>query len=275
MNRRSRLAPLLAGTIALAGVAGLRLAMGRNKRVSDAQITYPPLDEPKLLARDLWIVDSGPISAMGMKLPLRMTVLRLADGSVLLHSPTRHTPELAQAIEVIGPIHHLVAPTIAHSSYLAEWQLACPAAKVWAVPGLRDRKQVRQSGVRIDADLMDLAPAEWADEIEQGLVQGAGGFCEAWFFHRPSRTLVLADLIENMEAAKLPPLTSLLMRASAATRATTGLHVRALLALKKAEAQRSVRRMLATDPERVIFSHGEFFGDQARDRLTRAFAWFV
>ena len=275
MISHSRLRSLLAGAIVAAGIAGFSLACGRKERVSDEQITYPPLDEPKPLGQNLWIVDSGPISAMGMKLPLRMTLLRLSDGSVLLHSPTRHTPELARAIEAIGPIRHLVAPTIAHSSFLAEWQLAYPGAKVWAVPGLRNRTQVRQSGVRIDADLMDLAPTEWADTIEQGLVHGAGGYCEAWFFHRPSCTLLLADLIENMEPAKLPPLTSLVMRASAATRATTGLHVRAVVGLKRGEAQRSVRRMIATDPERVIFSHGEFFGQLASDQLKRAFAWLV
>lgn len=275
MDSRSRSRSLLPGLLVAAGLTGLALAVRRNDRVSDQQITYPPLDELKPLGQDLWIVDSGPLSAMGMKLPVRMTVLRLSDGSVLLHSPTRYTPELARAIEAIGPVRHLLAPTIAHSSFLAEWQLACPAAKVWAVPGLRDRAQVRQSGVRIDADLEDKAAAEWADVIEQGLVHGAGGFCEAWFFHRQSRTLLLADLIENLEPGKLPPLTSLLMRASAATRATTGLHVRAVLLLKKAEAQRSVRRMIATDPQRVIFSHGEFYIEHASNHLKRGFAWLV
>lgn len=275
MYNISRPRSILPGLLVAAGLTSLALVMRRKQRVSDTQITYAPLDEPKPLGQDVWIVDSGPISAMGMQLPVRMTVLRLGNGSVLLHSPTRYTPELAQAIEGIGPVRHLVAPTIAHSSFLAEWQHACPAAKVWAVPGLRDRAQVRRSGVRIDADLADIAPAQWADAVEQGLVYGAGGFCEAWFFHRPSRTLLLADLIENMEPAKLPPVTSLLMRASAATRATTGLHVRAVLLVKQGEARRAVQRMLATDPQRVVFSHGTFFNEDASNRLRRAFAWLM
>lgn len=275
MDNLLRSRSILPGLLVAAGLTGLAVAMGRKHRGSEAQVTYPPLDQPKPLGQDLWIVDSGPISAMGMQLPVRMTVLRLSDGSVLLHSPTRNTPELAQAIEGIGPVRHLVAPTIAHSSFLTEWQLACPAAKVWAVPGLRDRAQVRRSGVRIDADLGHIAPVEWADVVEQGLVYGAGGFCEAWFFHRPSRTLLLADLIEHLEPAKLPPLTSLLMRASAATHATTGLHVRAVLLLKKGEARKAVRRMIATDPQRVVFSHGMFFGEDASKRLRRAFAWLM
>ncbi|WP_201299010.1 DUF4336 domain-containing protein [Novosphingobium sp. 9U] len=258
-----------------AGLTALALAVRRKGRVSDAQITYPPLDQPKPLGDGVWIVDSGPISAAGMKLPVRMTMLRLSDGSVLLHSPTRYTPRLAQAIEEIGPVRHLIAPTIAHSSFLAEWQLAYPTAKLWAVPGLRDRGLVRRSGVRIDADLAHAAPAEWADAVDQGLVRGGGGFCEAWFFHRPSRTLVLADLIENMDPAKLPPVTSLLMRAAAATRGTTGFHVRAVLLSKKAEARKSVSHMIATEPRRVIFSHGECFGEHASEHLRRAFAWLM
>ena len=40
-------------------------------------VTYPPLDVLKPVAKDLWIVDSGPQEAMGLTLPVRMTVIRL------------------------------------------------------------------------------------------------------------------------------------------------------------------------------------------------------
>ena len=53
------------------------------------QVGYPPLDTPKPISEMLFIVDSVMPGVMGMVLPVRMTVIRLADGDLLLHSPTR------------------------------------------------------------------------------------------------------------------------------------------------------------------------------------------
>ncbi len=36
--------------------------------------TYPPLDVAKPVAPGIWIVDSGPLSVMGIPVPVRMTV---------------------------------------------------------------------------------------------------------------------------------------------------------------------------------------------------------
>ena len=53
---------------------------------------YPPLDTLKPVAADAWIVD-GPIIRFGMPwpkmpFPTRMTLLRLGEGDLLVHSPT-------------------------------------------------------------------------------------------------------------------------------------------------------------------------------------------
>ncbi|ONF95361.1 DUF4336 domain-containing protein [Sphingomonas jeddahensis] len=263
---------LLLGT---AAAAGLALYFARGKAGDDTAITYPPLDTPKPLGPDLWIVDSGPFSAMGMKLPIRMTVIRLADGGLLLHSPTRYTPELARALAAIGPIRHLVASTMAHWTFLQEWQRACPDATTWGVPVLRTRPQVQRSGVRIDRDLGSSAPPEWAGDVEQGLVRGGGGFEEAWFFHKASRTLVLTDLVENLDPEKLGPVTAVLMRGMRATSATTGLQVRPALAAKKAEVRAAMDTMIALQPETVLFAHGDIFRGNGTEQLRQAFAWLA
>ncbi|RYF73771.1 MAG: DUF4336 domain-containing protein, partial [Comamonadaceae bacterium] len=59
---------------------------------------------------------------MGLKLPLRMTIIRLKNGDLLLHSPTPFSPEVAKAVEGLGRVRHLVAPNIAHWTFLADWQ---------------------------------------------------------------------------------------------------------------------------------------------------------
>ena len=71
--------------------------------MDSSQVTYPPLDVLKPVAQSVWIVDSGPIKAMGLiPLPIRMTVLRLHDGSLILHSPTRFDGALRQSLQEIG-----------------------------------------------------------------------------------------------------------------------------------------------------------------------------
>jgi hypothetical protein len=256
-----------------AATAGLALYLSRGAARDDSAITYPPLDTPKPIGPDLWIVDSGPFRALGLKLPVRMTVIRLNDGGLLLHSPTRHTPDLAGALAAIGPIRHLVAPTVAHWTFLQDWQRAFPEAVTWAVPALSDRRQVQRSDVRIDRDLVDAAPTDWARDLDQGVVRGGGGFEEAWFFHKACRTLVLTDLIENLDPHKLRPVTAILMRAAAATSGTTGLQIRPALIPNRQAVRAAFDAMIATGPETVVFAHGDIFRGNGTDQLRRAFAW--
>lgn len=262
------------GAAVVLGGGALAWALSNRPTPSDEEATYPPLDTPKPFAEGVWIVDSGPLDAMGLKLPVRMVVIRLSNGELFLHSPTRFTPELAEALRGVGTVRHLVAPNIAHWIYLADWQRAFPEATTWGAPGLRSRAQVRASDVRIDVDLAQDAPPAWFGEINQGLVAGAG-FNEVWFFHPASRTLLLVDLIENLEVAKLSPLAATVMRTAAATQGTTARYLRPAIRLGGAAAKESIRAAIACAPERVLFAHGAPFENEGTERLRHAFAWLL
>jgi hypothetical protein len=269
---------IFAGATAVAA-AGVWALAGRARRSDDqaarTRATYPPLDVLKAVADGVWIVDSGPMSAMGLKLPVRMTIFQLKNGDLLLHSPTPYSAELAKAVEAFGRVRHLVAPNIAHWTFLADWQRAYPDATTWAAPGLRDRAQVRASDVRFDAELGGTAPVEWADTLDQGVIAGAAGFNEVWFFHRQTRTLVLVDLIENLQPEKLPPITRLLMQASAATRGTTARYLRVPVRFGGSRAKQAIQDMVALKPDRVIFAHGRTFESDGAARLKQAFEWLI
>jgi short-subunit dehydrogenase len=234
--------------------------------------SYPPLDTPKPVAEDVWIVDAQPIRAGGvMPLPVRMTIIRLQNRDLLLHSPTAYTPALAAELERLGPIRHLVAPSFGHWMFLQDWQKAFPQATAWAAPGLRERAQVRASGVRIDRELEADAPPEWRAEIDQ-IVVAAGAFAEVEFFHRPSRTLVLTDLVQNLEADRFPKIWRAPVRAlgSAAPRGGAPAYLRALLRTNRSEVTAAAARLIALAPDRVIFTHGRWFDAPAATALWRA-----
>ncbi len=238
---------------------------------------YPPLDTPKPVAENVFVVDSVMDGPLGLTPPVRMTVIRLPDGRLLLHSPTRFSGELKRKLEALGPIRHLVAPNVAHWMFLKEWQRGCPEATTWAAPGLRQRSQVRKSGVRLDHDLTDTAPALWGDAIGLVTVPGGLGFHETALFHRPTRTLVLTDLVLNLEAQKLPmamrPLARLL--GIVAPDGMPAAYLRAVIKLRRRAAARAAARLLELRPDRVIFAHGRWFERDGTAALRRSLRWLL
>ena len=87
------------------------------------QGTYPPLDVLEPVTASVWIVDSGPFTAMGLiPLPIRMTTIRLREGSLILHSPTRFDSALRRSLDEIGTIAHVIAPNSGHWKFVKQWQ---------------------------------------------------------------------------------------------------------------------------------------------------------
>jgi hypothetical protein len=241
-----------------------------------ADITYPPLDTLKPVADDLWIVDSGPLWAMGiLPLPVRMTVIRLSSGDILLHSPTRFDPALHRAIEALGPIRHLVAPNIAHWTLIEGWQRACPDATTWAAPVLRKRPTVKKSKLRLDRELGEAAPPEWAADMEHVIVPGRGGFREVCFLHKASRTLILTDLVVNLEPAKLPLPMRLFAKLAGMTAGRAPVYLRAVVRGGGEPARTAARRLVDWAPERVIFAHGRPFERDGAAALRRSLDWLL
>ena len=238
-----------------------------------ARSTYLPVDAPKLLAEDVWIVDSGPLGGI-LPLPLRMTVIRLPGGNLLLHSPTRLTAPLRDAIDRIGPVGFLFAPNIAHWMFLRDWQRAYPAAQTWAAPGLRKRRAVRRAAVTVDHELSDIAPSVWGGAIHLVVMPGGFGFREIALFHLPSRTLVLTDLVLNLEPTRLPaPARAFAMLAGMNGRAP--IYLRALVKLAGAPAARAAAALVALRPDRVVFAHGRMFEQDATAALERSLGWLL
>jgi short-subunit dehydrogenase len=228
------------------------------------------------IAENVWLVDAGTIDAAGLPLPLRMTVIRLASGELILHSPSQYSRALQEELQKIGRITYLLAPSIAHWMFLPDWQSALPEAQVMAVVGLGRRSQVRRSGLRIDAELDGDAPEAWADEFDTVLIS-APPFAELVLFHRPSRTLILTDLVQNLDPDRLPPLPRLIADQLGVT-APDGrapIYLRLLLRMWGSTVSQAAARLVSFAPDRVVFSHGEWFAHDATARLRRSLRWLL
>jgi hypothetical protein len=238
-----------------------------------------PLGTLQRVAADVWLVD-GPVERMAFPLgiripfPTRMTIVRLSGGDLWIHSPTRLTPALRAEIDTLGPVRHLLAPNFLHYAAIPEWAAAFPDATSWASPGVRERAASQGIAVRFDADLGDSAEAAWAQDIDQLLFAGSRFLREIVFFHRPSRTLVLADLVMNFEPDAIPaPWRWLVRLGGATTPGGTPLDVRLTFWRGRAEARRCLARILAWQPERIVISHGRWYPTNGVGELRRAFGW--
>jgi len=225
---------------------------------------------------DIWVADDRPISAAGMSLPVRMTVIRLSNGDLVLHSPVRYSPALRTELERLGSIKYLLAPNVAHWMFLPDWQRQCPQARTFAARGLSGRKQVQEAGLHIDRELGDVTPQEWAAEL-QAVFINAPMFSEVELFDKRSRTLVLTDLVQNLDADRLPGLTraaaNLLGIAKPDGKAPV--YLRLVLHLGGRAVQAAAERLVSLGPERVIFAHGDWFDSDAAERLRRSLRWLL
>lgn len=241
---------------------------------------YEPIDELKSLAPAVWTVD-GPIVRMAYpgfgSLPFtsRMTVVRLRGGGLWIWSPIALSPELKTRVDALGPVAHLVSPNFIHYAHLAAWKEAYPEAVAWASPGVRERAKAQKIDVRFDRDLGDGPPDEWRDELDQLIFEGSRVLREVEFFHRASRTLVIADLIENFEPTKLTFVERMLMRVGGvcAPDGKAPSDVRLTFLGHHDVARRSLERMTEWAPERIVIAHGKLFAHDGERELRRAFRW--
>jgi hypothetical protein len=245
-----------------------------------APLVYEPLNEYKPLGPDIGIVD-GPLeyfTTAGVTIPLpfstRMTVVRLKNGDLFLHSPIAFEATLAGRLQSIGRIGHLVSPNQFHYAHIGEWSRAFPDAVTWASPGVRTRARARGIVVQFTTDLGAQAPDEWRNEIGQTVIPG-GIFGEIIFFHKLSKTIILADTILNLELDKLrqPWRFAAWLTGMYYPKGQLFFGMRLPLLLQRRKTRAAVEKMLSWQPERIILSHGRCFETNGDMVLRRVFAW--
>lgn len=199
-----------------------------------------------------------------------MTVIRLASGHIMLHSPCHVTESLAGEISALGPVAHIVLPGNFHHLHAASAQSAFPDAKTWICPGIeRKRPALKYDGV-----LGDIAPPCWNEEIDQVLVQGSRIMREVAMYHRASRTLIVVDLIENFTDAT-PNIGGALkfwFKYVLRMWGKPGLAPEYRMGWNdRVSAAKSLRRILAWDFRQIILSHGDLIDRDAHE--VAAAAW--
>lgn len=227
-----------------------------------------PMPLTPYVVDQIWLC-TYPIRFAGTRFEARMTVIRLASGELMLHSPCNITAEMAKAISALGRVAHIVAPGNFHHLYAATAQSAFPGAKTWICPGIERRRP----GLKYDGILGDEAPVDWAGEIDQTLVQGTRIMREVAMFHRASHTLILVDLIENFTDATPHTGGALKFWFKYVFRMWNNPCLAPEYRLgwsDRSAAAESLRRILAWDFQRIVLSHGELIDRAAHEVANKA-----
>jgi hypothetical protein len=228
----------------------------------------------------LWTVDGPAVRTIGVSLPTRMVVARLADGTLWIDSPVETNGELFEGIAALGTVAHLVAPTALHLWRLERWHARFPAARVWAPPALHGagavafRTQVprRLEALPFAGRLDDVPPAAWADTFEHVVFRGNVLLEEVEFLHKPSRTLLLTDFVQNYPARPGDLAGNVVKRLGGVLNGGVPRDVRWSFFDRRA-ARASLERVLAWDFDRVIVAHGACVEHGGKAFVANAFRW--
>lgn len=219
------------------------------------------------LDENLWVAEQ-PLNFLGLAVGARMTVIRLADGALWVHSPLRLTAPLRQAVEALGAVRFLVAPNKYHHLFIGDWMAAYPQAQAFAAPGLSEKRK----DLRFHAVLSEQGPAEWAGQIDVFPWRGAPMMGEVVFFHRPSRTLIVTDALHNV-GPDAPPLTRFVFKTLGGYGRLSTSVIERLVNRDRPAARATVDTILQWDIQRVIMAHGHIVEQDGGRAFREAYAW--
>lgn len=216
----------------------------------------------------VWLA-TDPMRIVGTRLTATMALLRLPDGALLAYSPVSLTPERRAAVEALGRVAHVYAPSRMHDHWAAEWAAAFPTARVHA-PAIVAKK--KRKLLRVDRVLGEGSESAFANIVDELHVDGFR-LDETVLLHRPSRTLVVADLVHNIGRPEGWWTRTYTRTMGFYDRIALSGFLRATAFSDRAAARKSVDALLALPFDRIVVGHGAPIESDAKAALAGAYAW--
>ncbi len=201
----------------------------------------------------------------------RMTVVRLHDGRLWVHSPIELNDEARAFLnDLSSDVAALIAPNKFHYMFIEPWREAFPDAEVFVEEELA-RKVPSLASAEI---LTSSAPNLYSQDIDQVIFGGNRMFQEAVFFHKTSRSLIFTDLMINLKADGIKLLPRLFLEFEGVTYPNGGIpRLYRWFSNDKNKAREALSVIKEWEPTRVLFCHGEPFALTAQEILNREFAY--
>ncbi|TKX20128.1 hypothetical protein C1H76_7628 [Elsinoe australis] len=221
----------------------------------------------------------------------RGTIVRMASGDLAVFSPVALTEEVKKQLADFGRLTHIVAPDLEHHIFLDEWHAAYPDAKVVGPDELKAKREKQGSKVPFaylwKKDQPPSVDAEFDKEFEYEYVH-AHPNKELVFNHKPSKTLIQADLMFNLPATEQMSKTGI--------SATGGPLTKLFIALNSPEGSaiwqkrflwyamssgdrpsfnKSIQKIDSWDFDRIIPCHGDVIESDGKGIFRKVFEWHL
>ncbi len=217
----------------------------------------------------IWILEY-PVRYGGIDLFGRMTIIKLDNGDLFIHDPCEISDSIKDEIDAIGEVRYIVAPGSYHHLFVTDFQNKYPDAETFICPGLERKRP----DIQFDWILGNRPDPRWGGVLEQVVVQGPILIWEVAFFHKPSKTLILVDLLENIgddyqHSASLylkfwwKLVFNMWNHPKAAPEYQMGWG-------RKDIVRKGLNKIMAWNSERVILAHGELIENDVTNILTTA-----
>ncbi len=211
------------------------------------------------IADNLWLLTYAK-KLLGVEIGRVVTLMRLRDGRLVIHSTAPFTPADVAAIRKLGEPGWLLDATLFHDSFAVEGRAAFPNLPYLA-PGELAK------GTAGETAPLTPAPSEWAGELEVLELGGMPKVREHVMFHRPSRTLIVGDVLFNFGRGA-SGWTRFFARHVMRLKEFIGMSPFFRLMIRDRDAFRSsVAAMMRWDFDRVIVGHGEIIERGGKERV--------
>lgn len=203
---------------------------------------------------------TAPLRFFGIDVGARMTVLEL-DGGLLLHSPLDVPPE---SLGELGEVRWVLAPNKLHHLFVGPWLER--GAEGWAASGLARKRSDLAFAGEITADTQP-----FGDEVQLIPTRCFALANEVVLLHRPSRTLIVTDLVFNFPTTA-PWLTRTAMWCACGYPGCRS-SILEMTLMNRAIAREEIASLLTLDFDRLVMSHGEVIESDGKAALESAFRW--
>ena len=219
----------------------------------------------KPFSADVW-TETRRAKFFGVETGTRMTVVRLSDGGLFVHSPVALDPETRREVDALGEVRAVVGPSVFHHLFVGEWMAAYPKAVFGACPGL----EWKRTDLSFTCVLGDTPHEVWSRDVEQ-VYFSSRRENEVVFFDRRTRTMISADALLNLSVHDMAS-TRFIARLMGNSAPGVG-HLERFMIRDRGLARRQVDRILAWDIDRIVVAHGGLVDRDGREVMRSAYAW--
>ncbi|REK61601.1 MAG: DUF4336 domain-containing protein [Bacteroidetes bacterium] len=216
----------------------------------------------KKIGKDIWVAEAK-FKLFGADFGNRMTVIRLNNRKLLLHSPVKISDGLLGAIRELGEVGFIVTPNNFHGLFVEEWRKEFPDAKYFTAKELKRNDNSSFS-------LSSITSKELSPDVEIIKIEGAPKVNEYAFIHKASNTLILTDLAFNI-GANVSFWSKIFFRLNGAFNKFGPTRLMKTMIADPAALSASIEGILAFEINRIIVSHGDILEENARFALKEAF----